>query len=356
MNSHIQSSRRTAFTLIELLVVIAIIAILIGLLLPAVQKVREAASRAQCDNNLKQIALATHSFNDAYKRLPDGSQTIETGYLYSYYSAVGSGSRIGTVFFQLLPFVEQTPLYNSAPTQSVQYYNYSNYTYQTINVYSGFNISPGSVVPTYINPGDPTYDGSDPTAVGYLWSYMAFYPYYFGSLEKMTSGASGGTSNTLMFTEGFWKCGNGAQTYTYGPYSLGGGQSYSYTYSYGYTNRSYANTGYTYSFKYNIPPSPASYASSNYNFGEQYDTDYMDTGVYTYTYSPTFSYSFAPYQFNPTPANCQQGAAQTSYQTLQIAMCDGSVRGVSSSISSTTWYAVMYGGLYGYTIGADWNE
>src|SRR5688572_15718995 len=110
--------RRAGFTLIELLVVIAIIAILIGLLVPAVQKVREAAARAQCQNNLKQIALATHAYHDVNKMLPPGSKgpmngngNFPAGWCDPNY---GCGLPFGHFSWAavILPYLDQKPLFD----------------------------------------------------------------------------------------------------------------------------------------------------------------------------------------------------------------------------------------------------
>jgi len=137
--------RKNAFTLIELLVVIAIIAILIGLLLPAVQKVREAASRIKCANNLKQLGIALHNYHAANQVFPPGRA--------AYPLVVSSQGRI-------LPYIEQDAIGKMIDVNLVPLYNSNTATYP---------LTPGnyqasiSRVPTFICPSD-YMNGSNPNA------------------------------------------------------------------------------------------------------------------------------------------------------------------------------------------------
>ncbi len=155
--------RRRAFTLIELLVVIAIIGILIALLLPAVQKIRDAAARMQCQNNLKQIGLASHNYHDTNQRLPPAAQVPYA--LQNNDSNLMMQMPFGPNWaVLLLPFIEQGPLFNQASPSLYPGFVVANdskgklYGVGTAgynNFYEGWRVIRGVTVKTYVCPSDP---------------------------------------------------------------------------------------------------------------------------------------------------------------------------------------------------------
>jgi prepilin-type N-terminal cleavage/methylation domain-containing protein/prepilin-type processing-associated H-X9-DG protein len=234
--------RRSAFTLIELLVVIAIIAILIGLLLPAVQKVREAAARAKCQNNLKQLGLACHNYEGANQVFPPAGR----GYGWCNVSGQYQGdSQIcnlnGLVY--LLPYIEQGPLYNQLNINSAMSDQNTGYCCGDVGNTSGALVGDAntngngprmnakiSVLVCPSDPGHPINDasgayGSTPSYAGYKTNYdfitstddfycnawkVAAAKTMFGENSTTTHGMiTDGTSNTLMIGETTYDVYNG---------------------------------------------------------------------------------------------------------------------------------------------------
>src|SRR4051794_35022999 len=170
---------RQAFTLIELLVVIAIIAVLIGLLLPAVQKVREAAARTQSQNNLKQIGLAIHGYNDANKYLPPAFVDWDSNRNDAWQS------RAGSTHYFILPYIEQDALARRGPSASPNTgpYNFWN-VYQNNGIKTYVNPSDSScpLSGLYLDPGYGTYG-----VTGYVANYQALGYFLNDSNNKIAS-------------------------------------------------------------------------------------------------------------------------------------------------------------------------
>jgi prepilin-type N-terminal cleavage/methylation domain-containing protein len=310
--------RLKGFTLIELLVVIAIIAILIGLLVPAVQKVREAANRAQCANNLKQIGLAVHNFNQNFRSVPP-AEGVPSGVInpYTGRATPSPDGKFGTTFFYLLPYIEQTPVYNQA---------------------NGDSMNVGAVViPIFLCPSDPsvvnanTYGGCGVmqsltinrdgfASSNYAANVMVFEPRGPRSVE---AAMPDGTSNTVMFAERFRNC---------SPDGAHGG---------GCTLPAWAwNT---------IQNGGDCWTSPT--FAAQQDGIYqMNCG------GAESNYGGVAFQAGPSAQACNWYVTQGGHTgNMQVALGDGSVRGVADSLSLTTWVNACTPND-NTPLGADWSQ
>jgi prepilin-type N-terminal cleavage/methylation domain-containing protein len=279
------AKRLRAFTLIELLVVIAIIAVLIGLLLPAVQKVREAAARAQCSNNLKQLGLAVQNYASAYdSKLPAACLRNNT-----------PGGQINQLSL-LLPYLEQDALYKAgtAPGAGSTFWD---------NAVAG---SPSGtvrsvVVKGFICPSDPTVQNGYAANQVNAWSGTSYAGNFLVFGKANVAGTAGtswtapynvgnipdGTSNTVGFAERYAACGG---------------------------------TG-------NLAHWPGG------------DWDPTNWGV-TFASSPwNKNWKLPPlYQPNPWASQCDPSRPSTAHTgTCMGAMLDGSVRGISAGVSAATW-------------------
>jgi len=288
--------RYRGFTLIELLVVIAIIAILIGLLLPAVQKVREAAARMSCGNNLKQIGIALHSYASANQdKMPpmsryDGSRTGGN-------PSQDQGER-GNLWVHLLPYIEQENVYRLSNLQSPRN--------PSIDNTAGLNSAPQSfaskTIKTYLCPSDPTNQPNQTWTDGWVVAN------YVANHDAFHNPTDGGWMSNWDSGQGSYQA-NLKSTYTDGTSNTLG------------VTEAYARCGATGTLWAHETVQPDWHAMFN---------DWNARGVNS------------KFQIRPTQAQCNAYLPQQIHSSgINVLMMDGSVKSVSSAVNPNVWAAAL---------------
>jgi prepilin-type N-terminal cleavage/methylation domain-containing protein len=306
------------FTLIELLVVIAIIAILIGLLVPAVQKVREAAARAQCQNNLRQMAIAVVNCADSHQtKLPPGIGTYPRPNGGRCSSSIGSpgGNAWGGLMYFMLPYIEQDPLFKA-----------------TVCGNGGLDVEQGrlpasaggvmqNVVKTYLCPSDPTAaDGTSGwAAVGsYVYNGMIFQADWVG-YSHFPASITDGTSQTIFFTD----------VYAGGTYNRSDQSLWWWDYN-----------------SFQTPGNSNGDCGGLNFFGPQYTPLIQPT--------PDFcKNNTVPWTWGGAASVCMCRSVSPHTAGINVAMGDASTRLVPMAVSANTWFAACTPSA-GDVLGDDW--